>query len=640
MLALSVLLALLGCNKADERDPSCVTDTQQFERDISPILQSRCITCHYDEGIAAESRNVLLHESQAGHLDANLQTLLPLSTEQIEGRSLLLLKISGEIAHGGGKLYEPTDPDYLAFEEFVARASLPGGCEHPGVVEQCVPGQLQPGPTPLRRLTSTQYGNTVYDLVGVRPADGVFPPTELGEHYSTWADANLVSSAGIEGIMLAAEQVAAEATADLEGLTGCQPVSDSCVRAWVDDFAVGAFRRPLTSDEAALIDQLWTAGVDEADRASLVIEFALQTPQFLYLDGEGTSVPDQDGVEQLTPHAIAARLSYFLLNTTPPDWLIDQATAGGLQTRTDVLEAARTLVEDPRATPVVARFHQDWLHTYQLDTIAKDESVYPEFGPELVADMKAEIDLFTTEVVWQGEGTFDALLYSPVTWTSPALDAIYGTASQRTGTGWERRVLDETRPGVLTRSAFLTAHAYSASSAPVRRGVFVLEQMLCQDLTPPPGVSLELEEQTETNTIRDRLAAHASDPVCASCHDTIDPVGFSFENYAALGEWRDDWDNGIPVDASGTLDEPPGSFVGVPEMLSVVDSTDHVRHCYTQQWFQYGSGRPAEISDDCELDRLGDRFVYTGGDLRDLLVQVAASEAMRYRRTRVLEDPQ
>ena len=298
------------------------------------------------------------------------------------------------------------------------------------------------------------------------------------------------------------------------------------------------------------------------------------------------------------------------------------------------------MVDDPRAVPVVAAFHQDWLHTYQLDTIAKDETVYPQFGPDLVADMKRELDLFTTEVVWMGDGTFDSLLYSPVSWTTPELDDIYGTASLREGDGWERRVLDETRPGVLTRTAFLTGHSYSASSSPVRRGVFVLEQMLCQDLTPPPGVSLELEEPTETNTIRDRLAAHASDPVCASCHDKIDPVGFSFEHYGALGEWRDDWDNGIPVDASGTLQDPPGSFVGVPEMLPVVDGGDMVRDCYAVQWFQFGSGRPAELSDECELDRLGDRFAYTGGDMRDLLVQIAASEAMRYRRTRVLEDPQ
>jgi hypothetical protein len=254
--------------------------------------------------------------------------------------------------------------------------------------------------------------------------------------------------------------------------------------------------------------------------------------------------------------------------------------------------------------------------------------------------MKRELELFTTEVVWLGDGTFDALLYSPVSWTTPELDAIYGTSADRVGQSWERRVLDDSRPGVLTRSAFLTAHAYSATSSPIRRGTFVLEQMICEDLTPPPGVSLELEDPTETNTIRDRLAGHASDPVCNACHVKIDPVGFSFEHYGALGEWRDDWANGIPVDASGTLLEPPGSFVGVPEMLSVIDSGSRVRDCYTRQWFQYGTGRPAELVDQCELAAIGDRFEFTGGDLRDLVVQIAASESIRFRETRVLENPQ
>lgn len=636
--SLLALLLLLACDR-DETEPGCVDDATQFERSVEPVLQSTCIACHVDGGTAGHTRHVLVPESEAGHAEANRQMLLPLALEQVDGRSLLLRKVSGELGHGGGVLLSPDDPDYGALEELVARAHLPGGCSHPGAVESCEPGKIAAGPTPLRRLTSTQYANAVEDLLGVRPADGLFPPTERDERTSTWAEANLVSSAGVEGILLAAEAGAAAVEADLGAATGCTPTDGSCARAWTDAFVRRAFRRNPTAEETALVDLLWAAGGTPQEQVGLVVEFALQSPQFLYLDGHGSAVADADGVEQLTPHAVAARLSFFLLNTTPPDWLLDAADAGELATRADVIAVARELVEDPRAVPVVAAFHADWLQTFQLDTIAKDPVAYPQFGPELVAEMKREVELFTTEVVWLGEGTFDALLYDSVTWTSPALDAIYGTGGARVGSGWERRVLDASRPGVLTRSAFLSAHAYSATSAPVRRGVFVLERMLCEDLTPPPGVSLELDEPTETNTIRDRLAAHAADPACAGCHDKIDPIGFSFEHYGALGEWRDVWDNGIPVDASGVLADPAGAFVGVPEMLSVVDSTDRARDCYAEQWFQYGVGRPAEPVDTCELERIGARFAFTGGDLRDLVVQVAASEALRFRPARVLEDP-
>ena len=634
MNVLSLLLALAGCTRPVPE--ACVTDKDQFDQEVAPLLESTCITCHVADGIAGSTRNVLV----SSDADANRESLLPLALEQVDGRSVLLLKILGELGHGGGPVYDEGAPEFAAFEAFVARAHQPGGCEDPTSIETCLPGELAPGTTPIRRLTSVQYANSVEDLVGVRPADGVFPPTERGPHYSTWAEANLVSSAGIEGIMLAAEASASAAADDIEGLTGCVPLTDACARTWAEDFTYRAFRRPLDGDENAILDTLWTAGVDPSERVSLVIEYALQTPQFLYLDGEGSTVEGFDGIERLTPHAVAARLSYFLLDTTPPQWVLDAAVAGDLNSREGVVAIARQLVEDPRAVPMVATFHQDWLHTYQLDTIAKDETVYPEFGPALVDDMKRELELFTTEVVWLGDGTFDALLYSPVSWTTPELDAIYGTSADRVGQSWERRVLDDSRPGVLTRSAFLTAHAYSATSSPIRRGTFVLEQMICEDLTPPPGVSLELEDPTETNTIRDRLAGHASDPVCNACHVKIDPVGFSFEHYGALGEWRDDWANGIPVDASGTLLEPPGSFVGVPEMLSVIDSGSRVRDCYTRQWFQYGTGRPAELVDQCELAAIGDRFEFTGGDLRDLVVQIAASESIRFRETRVLENPQ
>ena len=185
---------------------------------------------------------------------------------------------------------------------------------------------------------------------------------------------------------------------------------------------------------------------------------------------------------------------------------------------------------------------------------------------------------------------------------------------------------------MLSRTAFLTAHAYAASSSPVRRGAWVLENLLCEDLVPPPGIDTTLPELGgEIETIRDKLAAHAADPACRSCHDRIDPIGFSFENYDGVGAWRDAWSSGIPVDATGSLEEPTGDFDGYGEMIALVASSERARACYAQRWFEYAVGRPAGPGDACSLRTLADRFEASGGDIRSLLVDISLTDAFLYR---------
>jgi hypothetical protein len=281
--------------------------------------------------------------------------------------------------------------------------------------------------------------------------------------------------------------------------------------------------------------------------------------------------------------------------------------------------------------PVIAGFHRDWARLWQLDGMSKDPELYPEWGPDLMGQMVTELDLFTTEVVWLGDGTFDALLYSDVTWTTADLDAIYGISQERVAE-WQRTTLDPwERPGVLSRTAFLTSHGYSATPAPVRRGAFVVKQMLCQDLVPPANVDMNLPEPSEGETIRDRLAAHRADPACAGCHEKIDPVGFSMEHYGAIGEWRDAYHDGLAIDATGSLVDPAGEFDGLSELLGVVDAELDARDCYAEQWFEYAVGRAVMETDFCGLAQVQDRFALADGDLRELLVAVTQTDAFLYR---------
>ena len=154
--------------------------------------------------------------------------------------------------------------------------------------------------------------------------------------------------------------------------------------------------------------------------------------------------------------------------------------------------------------------------------------------------------------------------------------------------------------------------------------------MLCEELAVPPDVNTVIpEESEEANNIRERLLQHRTDSSCSGCHDKIDPIGFSFENFDAVGAWREDWENGVPIDSTGDLDL--GSFNGAAELIAMMATTDTAKECYTKRWFEYALGRPAETEDLCTLDHLQTRFVQSNGNIRSLLVDIAMSDAFLYR---------
>lgn len=615
-------------------DPDdCVDDSAFFADAAAPMLETECTGCHLSDGPAGGTRYVLAPLSDPEALSTNYAMLQALV--ETVGTETVLAKPTGETSHGGGVRFGVLDSQYALLHELVARIEAPGACAHPGSPPiTCTDDAIHPGAAPLRRLTDLQYQTLVADVFGVDLPAGLFPATPLGEGFRTAATNNVVSAAGAESVMLAAEHVSD--AVDLEGAFDCGDTDATCARAWLLDHAEATWRRPLTSGEQDIVTRFLDAGLSPEDGVRMGVFLLLQAPAALYVD-EATAAPVRTGdrpehdVYALDPHAVASRLSFFVADAPPDATLRAAAADDALSTRAQVAEQAARLVAQPRTTDVVARFHQDWLHLHQLRDQLKDETVFPQFDDALVDDMFAETDLYTTEVVWMGDATFDQLMFDTTGWVTPELAAIYGVSTP--DGGWSRVALpDETRPGVLSRTAFLTAHAYAATSSPVRRGAWVIENLLCEDLVPPPGINTTLpEESGELETIRDRLAAHAADPACRTCHDRIDPIGFSFENYDGIGAWRDSWVSGHPVDATGSLDDPAGDFDGYAEMIALVASTPRARSCYARRWFEYAVGRPAGPGDACSLDRLADRFEASGGDIRSLLVDITLTDAFLYR---------
>ena len=619
---------------ADGGVDGCIDDATFFAETASPVLQSECLGCHVADGAAGSTRYVLVPGADAAALQAN-QTMVASLVADV-GSETVLAKPTGGQTHGGGLRFDVLDGRYAVLHELVARTASPGGCGHPGEAPlTCDVAAIRPGSAPLRRLTDHQFDVLVLDVYGVVLPDGLFPSTQPGDGFRTFALNNGVSASGAESMMLAAEHVAD--AVPLSDVLDCGDGPEACGRAWVLDRAAAAFRRPLSESEAALVTRFLDAGVGAEEGVRMGIFVTLQLPQVVYLD-TATAGPVVQAAEleaadvvAVDPFAVASRLSFFLTDGPPDAELWAAAAAGELATRAQVSAHAWRLVSHPRSTGVVAGFHQDWLHLDQLDDMLKDTARYPGWTDALVADMHTETDLFTTEVVWMGDATFDALMFSNATWVTPELATIYGVDVD--GSGWQRVALDgDVRPGVLGRVGFLSAHSYAAASAPVRRGAWVLEELLCEQLQPPPEVDLTLpDESAEILTIRDKLAVHTSDTSCRTCHDRIDPIGFSFEHFDGIGAWRATWESGIAVDATGSLELPSGDFDGYAEMIGLVASSDRARECYARRWFEYGVGRRSEPGDACSVRTLGQRFDESGGDIRALLVDVALTDAFLYR---------
>jgi len=616
-------------------DDDCIDDAEFFATDAAPMLEAECGACHVVDGAAGSTAYVL----QPGENDLNYAMLTHLVASV--GPETVLAKPTGETSHGGGVRFTVLDTPFATLHELVARIEAPGACTHPGTPPiTCTDRTVHPGAAPLRRLTDHQYQTLVADVFEITLPDGIFPATPLGEGFRTAATNNVVSASGAESVMLAAEHVSS--ALDLTTVLDCGADAEDCGRTWLLDRAEATWRRPLTDAEQAIVTRFLDAGLPAEEGVRMGVFVLLQAPGALYLDAHVTeqvrdgSTPDHD-VHALDPHAVASRLSFFVTDAPPDADLQEAATVGALTTRAEVAAHAARLVAQPRTTSMVARFHQDWLHLHQLRDQLKDLDAYPQYDDAIVADMVAETDLYTTEVVWMGDATFDTLMFDTTSWVTPELAAIYGVTTD--DTDWSRVSLPEdTRPGVLSRTAFLTAHSYAAASAPVRRGAWVLENLLCEDLVPPPGIDTTLPELGgEIETIRDKLAVHAADPACRSCHDRIDPIGFSFEHYDGIGAWRDAWETGHPVDATGSLEDPAGDFDGYAEMIALVASSPRARACYSRRWFEYAVGRPAGPGDACSLAQLAERFEASGGNIRSLLVDITLTDAFLYRTTAGLD---
>ena len=510
------------------------------------------------------------------------------------------------------------------------------------------PQQAVP-PTPIRRLTRTEYAYTIQDLLDVDPSPVAdLPADEVTGGYDNRASVLTVSALHAEKYVLVSEALAKSAVQKLAPLTrNCdtaQTGEDACAQQFAQSFGRRAFRRALTDNDTQALMTAYAAGRtggSYAEGIEVMIRAALQSPDFLYRLETTTPANAAAALVPLSQFELATRLSYLLWASGPDDALLDAAQAGELGTRDAVAAKAREMLMSPKARRAVNNFFSQWTSTSRLDIITKRAEIFPNFTPAAKDAMKAELPAFLEYLLWSGDRTLATLLTAPVAFVTPSLAQVYGVTAPAGATETSPQRVDlpanQGRAGLLTQAGVLSVLGHPEQTSPVLRGKFVRSMLLCDPPSPPPDdVNITVPAVDPNATARERFGAHlTAGTTCMGCHSAMDPIGLAFEHFDAMGAYRE-MDGGKAIDVSGEIydaDDPSlaGAFNGVPEMAQKLAGSDQVRDCLVMQLFRFTSGRSEGQADSCSLGTIQETFANSHGDIMELLVSITQSDSFWYR---------
>jgi hypothetical protein len=498
-----------------------------------------------------------------------------------------------------------------------------------------------PGHTPLRRLTRSQYDNTVRDLLGVAgdPAGGFGVDEEDSGFASN--DRAPLTDLQLEKYQQAADAIADNAVANLDTVLKCAPgaAEADCIDQFVRSFGKRALRRPLTAEEVTKYKTLFTKGRTGgtlASGVSLLISAFLQSPYFLYKIELGEPGGNGKDLVPLTGYEVGTRLAYFLTDSTPDDALLAAADAGKLKTPEGIVAEAQRLITSPKARDTVISFFQQWLGVDDLLTVEKDPKVYAMFDPTLRSAMRDEVLEFVDEVTRLGDGKLSTLLTSHTTWIRGPIYPLYGLPMQGNAGGSILHKVDlpaTERSGIFTTAGVMAEYGHADQSSPVGRGKLISERILCvEPPDPPPGVAANIPPPDPTVSTRVRFEKHRTQPQCSVCHALMDPLGVTFENYDGIGKYRT-MDGGKAVDAASMLmgtKASDGPVKNAIELLAKLAGAEETHACFARQMFRYAFGRGESDFDKAMVTDL--EAALTKADrIPDLMLAIAAAPGFRTR---------
>ena len=599
VVSLLLLSSSLRLGADDMTEPAAIPLAEQ----LNPFFRTYCVRCHGGEKPKAEL-------SLAG----------PLEPAAIQGNFEVWQRVVDALVDRQMPPEEEKQPAESEFETVI-------GLLEAELAKFDCGGQRHPGRVTIRRLNRAEYNNTIHDLVGIdfQPAAD-FPSDEVGNGFDNIGDVLSIPPLLLEKYLTAAEEIVARTWQDeaaRERIFAVQPTGEinrrEAARRNLAAFATRAFRRPVTEEESDRLSDLVRAtrdgGYSDEEALQVALQAILASPHFLFRV-ERDPTDEEDGIRELNDHELATRLSYFLWSTMPDEELFAAAAEGRLTGNgepgraedgeaddDDLREQVSRMLASPKAVALTQNFAGQWLQLRDLKNMTPDPERFPEFDESLRVSMQRETETFFETIIREDRSVLE-FLNADFTFLNERLARHYGIAGV-TGDELQRVTLTGQRRGVLTQGSILLITSNPTRTSPVKRGKWILENILGDPPPPPPPGVEELQEDGELlGSLRERMEQHRAKESCAVCHRDMDTLGFGLENFDAIGAWRDR-DGRAEINAAGTL---PGGveFQGPQELMQILaekKSADFCR-CLTEKMLTYALGRGLQPSDRCAVDAI------------------------------------
>ena len=622
VLAAFGLLLTMPCHAESGDDSAALQASAKkaFREQAEPFVTSYCKSCHGDKKMKG---GFTFNPALKNPGDAN--------SNRIWKQALTNVKTHDMPPEDADM--QPTDEERRKFMKWV------------GNVKYLSP--KDPGPFVMRRLTKVEYGNTLHDLFGVSPAIAQELPDEVfGEGYL-----NSLSPLQMEQYLAIANEVLNQILAPIgapptqvqKRLFGEPPAPGADARAAAKNvarwLARAAYRRPASDAELDVLLGVF----DLASRNKLAYPAALRlmlkavlvSPQFLFITPADATATHSD-IVPLDDWQLASRLSYLLWATMPDGELSKLADSGKLHESAILRAQIGRMLKDARSRALFDGFGAQWLELGTLASKTFDTAKFPLMTTEMRSAMYDEARLFFESVVRDNRSAV-SLIDADYTFLNGTLAKIYGLEKTVTGPKMRKvQLTDANRGGILGMPGILATTSFPNRTSAVKRGVWVLEQVLGEHVPPAPPNVPALEKQNATKvanmTLRQRTELHRTNAVCANCHKLLDPIGFGLENFDAIGRWRDQDDGGGAIDAAGEL--PDGKHFSSPKELKaiVVARKGEVARNLTEKLLGYALCRPLEGYDEIVVDHLMETIAKDDYRMQTLIAEVVSSYPFTHRR--------
>ncbi len=591
-----------------------------FQEGVTPFVKAYCIRCHGQD-------------QQKGGINFQPALSHPGDATIAKGWKQAAANVKAHDMPPANAKKQPTDTERQAFLD--------------GIDQIKYLSRKDPGLFVIRRLTKVEYGNTLHALFGVDPAIARELPDEvIGEGYL-----NTLSPLQSEQYLSIATEVVdrilpaggtTPRSAQRHGL-GQPPRAGTdlrvAARTVARSLARKAYRRPPSESELDVLlgvfDLGRANGLAYTEALRLMVKAVLVSPQFLFITPHGEGQP-VGGIVRLDDHQLAARVSYLLWATPPDAELSGLADRGKLHEPAVLRSQVKRLIKDPRSRALFDGFGAQWLGVGSLEGKAFDAVKFPQMNAELRLAMYEEARLFFESIVRENRSVV-RFVDADYTFLNRALAPIYGLEKSVTDSRMRRvKLTDPNRGGVLGMPGILATTSFPNRTSPVKRGVWVLEQVLGEKVPPPPPNVPALEKQDHKSvahlTLRQRTELHRTETVCANCHKILDPIGFGLENFDAIGRWRDRDDTGGAIEPSGEL--PGGKRFTAPKDLKAIIAgrPEDLARNFTEKFLAYALCRQLEGYDEVVVDQLMETIARDGYRLQTLLTEIVTSYPFTHRR--------